>query len=66
MHRSAEEALRLFAAHARHRLLRADMELVGTRPPVGNCQAKARPVAQESRQGRGVPQASSPDAVMLG
>ena len=66
MHRSAEKALRLFAANARHRSLRADIELVGTLPPVGNCQAKARPVTQESRQGRAVPQASSPDAVVLG
>ena len=34
--------------------LRADIALVGPRPPVGDCQATARPVAQERRRGRAV------------
>jgi hypothetical protein len=34
--------------------LRADSALIGTRPPIGSCQATAWPVIQERRQGRAV------------
>jgi hypothetical protein len=34
--------------------LRTDVALVGPRPPVGDCQVTARPVAQESRRDRAV------------